>query len=508
MIKVIAALLVALTSLWAQQHKEHSCIDRYFTLSISASHGVTIKDLVDNLASECKISVVFEDGGVEQQLERSIGYLNADNYSLNELFELVFEENNIYYEFDSQRELLRLAHIKTKTFYIDYVNFASRTSESTKTINMGANSGEPGGAGGDGISGNSDVMTIASTSDFAFWRTIENEVQRIIVQDSFEAQDQVRTILNKDAGTLTVSATSRQLERVQNYLDKIMARLHKQIMIEAKIVEVTNSDVQNRGIDWNQLFSAGATLRGGYNRNTDLGNGDDKYAAGDYGSFLGYDYGLSVSRIMEFLDTNGDVEVVSNPKILTLNNQPAIINVGEQLFYRYQSGDVIGNDRSTIEYTTESIFVGISLSVTPEVTEDGFVMLTVQPVISSVKRDATTTDSSERVLPPDIGIKQMSSMVKVKEGSKIVIGGLMENEAANESVGIPLLRNIPLFGRLFGKESTRDITKELVVILTPKFIDGETKPTIENFNALFVEENLDQNSSADQNSSVDILEKE
>jgi len=456
-------------------HKEHSCIDRYFTLSISAHNSVSILDLVDNLASECRISVVFEDEGVLEQLNRNVGFINAKDFSLNELFELIFSEHNIHYEFDSQREVLKLAHMKTKTFYIDYVNFSQRMSSSHSSINVGGSMNENQGG---------DRTTISTISDFEFWRSIENEVRNILNQDEFEAQRATRTVLNRDAGTLSVSATKKQLDRVERYITKVMSRLHKQIMIEAKIVEVRKKDEQSRGIDWSQLFGVSGNFSAGYARNISMSDGFGN-SPGESGSFLGYDYGLSVNRIMEFLDTYGDVEVVSNPKIMTLNNQPAVINVGEQIFYRYESG-VEGGDTTIRSYTTESIFVGISLSVTPEITQDGFVMLTVQPVISNVA--STQTQTAERVLPPDIGIKQMSSMVKVKEGGRVVIGGLIESEESSHRVGLPLLKDIPLLGLFFGKDTKREQKKELVIILTPTFLGGENKPSIESFEKLFAQD--------------------
>jgi general secretion pathway protein D len=481
MIKKTIFLLLSVQLLFATA-EQSSCNERYFDLSITSSQGVSLYDLIDNLANECKLSVVFEDGGVKEQLNKTVSYINASNFTLEELFELIFNENNIYYEYAPQKKVLKLAYIKTKSYDIDYVNFAFRKSESTKSINIGVNKSSNDDSSNNDSSNNSDKTTISTSNDFEFWKNFETEVQNILVQDSFEAAIQTKTVLNKDAGTLTVSATKKQLDRVESYINKVMGRLHKQIMIEAKIVEVTTSDIHSRGIDWSQIFQA---TSGSVQGNVNMSN-----SATTTSSFA-LNYGASIDTIMEYLDTYGDVEVVSNPKILTLNNQPAIINVGQQLNYRYESGEFSASESGGVfanEYETDSLFVGVSLSVVPEVTQDGFVMLTVQPVISSLVSDNVNEGNDERILPPDTKIKQMSSIVKVKEGSKVVIGGLIENENSTQRVGLPLLKDMPLLGIVFGKDSKRTVKKELVVILTPTFVGGDTKPTIENFEKLFLDE--------------------
>lgn len=479
MIKKIIVLLLSLNIAFGASNELQSCQERYFDLSINSSNNISIIDLIDNLAQECKLNVVFEDGGVHSQLEKKIGYINATDFTLTEIFDLVFSQNNIYYDYNPQNRLLKLAYIKTKSYSIDYVNFASRKSQSTKSINIGVNKSSDNDDGDGSSSNNSDKTTIATSSDFEFWRNIENEVKNILVQDSFEAAIGTKTMLNKDAGTLTVAATKKQLDRVEAYIQRVMGRLHKQIMIEAKIVEVTNSDIHSRGIDWSQMFQVGS---GSAQGNLNLSN-----TAATTSSFA-LSYGASFETIMEYLDTYGDVEVVSNPKILTLNNQPAIINVGQQLNYRYESGDVtIANESGTVvrDYETDSLFVGVSLSVTPEVTQDGFVMLTVQPVISSLADENANQSNEDRTLPPDTKIKQMSSIVKVKEGSKVIIGGLIESENTTQRVGLPLLKDVPLIGLVFGKDSKKVVKKELVVILTPRFVGGDTKPTIDNFEQMY-----------------------
>ncbi len=488
--KIITSLLLLSSIAFAQNAP---CKDKFFTLSISAKNEVRVIDLVDNLAGECQISVVFEDGGVQKQLEKNVGYIHANDYSLKELFELIFDENNIYYEYEEQKQILRLAYIKTKTFFIDYVNFKSRTSTSTKSINIGLSGGADSGDGdnnnddGEGTTGgsrgsNTDQTTIETSNDFGFWNNIKTEVQSILSQDSFESAIGTKTLLNRDAGTMTVSATKKQLDRVEAYIDTIMQRLHKQIMIEAKIVEVTTTDSSSNGIDWSQLFAMEGTLNGTF---TDAANTPSS-------SSITYNYSMSISKILEFLDSYGDVDVVSNPKILTLNNQPAVINVGEQLNYRYESGDLtIANDGTTVlqDYETNSLFVGVSLSVTPEVTRDGHVMLTVQPVVSSLRDSSADSEANEdRVLPPDTKIKQMSSIVKVKEGNKVIIGGLIEKENSTVHDGVPILKDLPIFSLAFSKKTQSVSKKELVVILTPRFVDGSTTPSLETFEQQYTKE--------------------
>jgi general secretion pathway protein D len=199
------------------------------------------------------------------------------------------------------------------------------------------------------------------------------------------------------------------------------------------------------------------------------------------------------------------VHTISNPKVMTLNNQPAVINVGDQINYKYQTGAITttttGNPVGTNTYTIGSVFVGLTLNIVPEVTDDGFIILKINPVFSEpiqqnegldynaigddgndfapINPEDPTATSTVRQMPPDVKIKQLTSIVKVKNGNKVVIGGLISKRVINANTKVPLLGDIPLLGRAFHHTGTEVQKVELIVVITPRIVDGTEVPTID-----------------------------
>ena len=188
--------------------------------------------------------------------------------------------------------------------------------------------------------------------------------------------------------------------------------------------------------------------------------------------------------LISFLKTYGNVHVLSTPKILTLNNQAAVINVGKQINYRYQSGSLntITTGQSTSNtYVMSSVFIGLTLNIVPEITDDGFIILRVNPVVSRLDDDQKTVTDAQgvRIMPPDIKIKQLSSIVKAKDGTHVVIGGLVSNTKKDVKSGVPILEDIPIFGMLFHSTSKETYRTELIVVITPKIIKNDDFPSID-----------------------------
>ncbi len=276
-----------------------------------------------------------------------------------------------------------------------------------------------------------------------------------------------------------------QIERVSSYLERLKERLHKQVMLETKIFELRYADRNNTGVDWSKFQLS-------------LGGKFGNAVSGDkYGSFnapsYSFNYQFSMDGLVDFLNRYGDVNTLSTPKILTLNNQPAVINVGNQINYRYESGSVSATNvgaSTTNTYVMSSVFVGLTLNIVPEITDDGFIILRINPVLSEelspnegLDISTTTTDTSTvdgvRTMPPDIKIKQLSSIVKAKDGSRVVIGGLVSTRNYKENSAVPLLGAIPLVGGLFRHSGIETDKVELIIVVTPKIIRLNDFPSID-----------------------------
>jgi len=171
--------------------------------------------------------------------------------------------------------------------------------------------------------------------------------------------------------------------------------------------------------------------------------------------------------------------------MLTLNNKPAVINVGKQLSYLYQTGNIgyadSGNINSSTTYKLGSVFVGLTLNIIPEITEDDHIIMRVNPVSSELlnKESMNTQDSNGCTIPPDMRIKQMGPIVKVKDGQQILLAGLIEKRSQANNSKVSLLGDIPLFGRLFSHEGTTVSKNELFILIVPTLIKGDSFPSLD-----------------------------
>ncbi len=444
------------------------CKSKYFSFKVKSTKKApgTIMNVLENLSDTCKMNLIFEDEKSRELVNKKISYMNIHDASLNDLLDLLLHENNLNYEL-TQKNTLKISYLKTKSFYIDYVNFTKRTSATNKTISTGT-----------GENGNGD-MTLNSQSDFQFWSNLKNEVENILHRDGDEYKP-TETTINQEAGLLTVTGTKKQLDRVSKYITKMMKRLHKQILIDAKVIEVTYSDDQTTGIDWSKFQ---ATFDG----NAKAGTNDLSNTFKNTNYLIGYNFDMT--GLLDFLKTQGKVNIVSNPKILTLNNQPAIINVGEEKNYKYTTGTQTTTTNGTVlqqpQFEVGSTFVGVTLSIIPEVSQDNFIILKINPTISEITQ-RHLDENGVPSLAPDIKIKQLSSIVKVKNNKKILLGGLIQKKSENIVTKVPVLGNIPILGQAFRSKKKVNSKSELIIVMTPKLVRGdEGEPSLEKLENSF-----------------------
>ncbi len=433
-----------------------SCQSKYFSFKVKSTKKApgTVLNVLENLAQTCKLNLILEDDKSREIVQKHISYMNIHDVSLDELLDLILGENNLNYELINNKTL-KISYLKTKSFYIDYVNFSKRTSSNSKKISTG-----------NGDNGNGD-LSISSQSDFRFWDNLQKEVQNILHRDG-DQYTPGETTINQEAGLLTVTGTKKQLDRVSKYITTMMKRLHKQILIDAKIIEVTYNGEQTTGIDWSK-FQAG--LKSDGNAKT-INKGIHPLVNANY--LVGYDF--TMEGLLNFLKTQGKVNVVSNPRILTLNNQPAIINVGEEKNYKFTTGTQTTTTNGTVlsepQFEVGSTFVGVTLSILPEVSQDNYIILKINPVVSEIT-ERHLDQNGVPSLAPDIKIKQLSSIVKVKNEKKILLGGLIQQKTEDQVNKIPLLGDIPLLGHAFRSKKKVKSKSELIIVMTPKLVRGD-----------------------------------
>jgi MSHA biogenesis protein MshL len=379
-----------------------------------------------------------------------------------------------------------------------------RVSSSAMTGSGSPSNGAPAnstGSGGGGNAGNSqrhdDNAHVRTTSDADFWREVQASLAALV-----GAAGGRSVVLNPAAGVVVVKATPAELRQVEQYLKAVQLAIERQVMLEAKIVEVSLSKDAQTGINWGAFgklgsgqlsigsAAPGSRLGGSGNLvgadGTTIAPGVD-LAAGALGrGFYGLAFqAANFAALLNFLQTQGDVQVLSSPRIATLNNQKAVLKVGsDELYVTGVTTSTSNNGNTTTSspsLTLQPFFSGISLDVTPQIDEAGNVMLHVHPTISSVTEKNKNIDLGSlgafRLPLAASAVNETDSIVRVRDGQIVAIGGLMKQELRDERTGLPVISEAPVVGGLFRQTGTVVSKRELVIMLKPTVIqDGAAWP--------------------------------
>ncbi|MGB4064903.1 MAG: pilus (MSHA type) biogenesis protein MshL [Azonexus sp.] len=275
-------------------------------------------------------------------------------------------------------------------------------------------------------------------------------------------------IMNAESGIITVRATQRQHDRIQEFVDRVSNSARKQVLIEATIVEVTLKDGYQQGINWTHLTRGGAISFIG---NTLTGNATNlKYTPN--GS-------EDSTALVTMLNTFGNTKVLSSPRVSVMNNQSALLKVVENYVYFSVKADTTttANVGTTTTYTTtpQSVSVGLVVSVTPQISDGDDVTLNVRPTITSVAREVLdpNPDLKKNAIEnpvPVIRTREIESVMRVASGNIAILGGLMEDKIDYQNQRVPLLGQIPLAGELVNNRNNAAQKTELVIFLRPVVI--------------------------------------
>ena len=481
---ILLALLVGFSS----SAYAKSCENRTFNIKVNAK--VSAYDILSQLSNECSFSMISLDQVANEKLNEKLYGINIKNMKLDDIFSLLIGSKGLRYKY--QNHILKIGGLLTRTFKIDYVNSERQGSSNTDiSLNGDTSTVTTIEVQDDNkFSNNSQTTgaTISSTDHFRFWSTIQNEILQILNSplDKFKAP---KPIINKEAGLITVSGTASQLNRVASYLDELMRRLHKQVMIDVQILSVQLNNSKSTGIDWSQIYklqNINLSYEKLHTKNISPTSGSINEQGniqiwGDGGrqnaSFYRISGNVGIQDIINFLHTQGNVSSVSNPKVTTLNNQPAIFSSGKQLYYKIKQTTAslsAGGSATGESDVVKSVFAGVLLDITPEITDNNEIILKLNPSISSVSGTFITKDGV-RSMPPDLKKQQMSAVVKVKDGDRVILGGLISSKKGKTMNKVPILGNIPLLGKAFRSNVDINQKEELVIIITPHIVDTDKK---------------------------------
>jgi len=279
-------------------------------------------------------------------------------------------------------------------------------------------------------------------------------------------------IINPETGVVTVRATGRQHERIQEFIDKVSNSARRQVMIEATIVEVELGDGYQQGIEWNRIWAGGN--KSFSLTSTSSTNGVNPALTPFVLKFT--NQGNPLDLTLNLLESFGTTKVLSSPRLSVLNNQTALLKVVENVVYFNIKADITPGNTNTnamVAYTTtpQTVSVGLVMTVTPQISDNDNIILNVRPTISSIAamvKDPNPdipTEVANQI--PQIRTREIESVLRVSSGDIAVLGGLMEDRIEYKTGRVPVLGQIPLAGELFTSRNNNAKKSELVIFLRP-----------------------------------------
>ncbi len=489
--------------------------------------NVSAQEILFALARDAKVNLDIQPG-----IEGAVT-INAINQTLPQILTRIARQVDMRYELDNGTLIVMPDSPYLHNYKIDYVNM-SRDSDGgmSNTTQVGSTSVSGGSTSGSSGSNNS-TLTIKNQSKNHFWDTLTQNIKDILretdkvfpegssetltqqtsnktgvvakpkkkstgkngndTQDTIEPinteeegmtvtrrstfREAASVISNSENGIITVRATGKQHEKIREFIDQIMTSARRQVLIEATVVEVRLSDEYKQGIDWRRVMPTGGK---GFDLKLNRAAGLSDATAGMF--TLGYlnptsKFGDLAANI-SLLESFGNVKVLSSPKLSVMNNQTAMLRVVDNHVYFTVNSTVMpcnGTDCSPIiAYTTtvNTVPIGFTMSVTPQINDNDTVLLNVRPSITRFLDNADDPTPNLRFtnVVPQTSTREMESMLKIENNQTAVLGGLMEDRMDKATDEIPGLANIPLLGNLFKNRNDTTSKTELVIFLRPVVI--------------------------------------
>jgi len=438
--------------------------------------------------------------------------LQLKGVTVPEAFEAVRRVYGYDFRRDGNRFYVYAPGMQTRIIPVSYLNFNRKgksdtrvtTGELTQTTSSAAGgSAGTGGTGAISTTTRLPAVRVETDSQADFWKELKDTLTAIV-----GTSDGRQVAVNPQAGLVIVRAMPDELRLVEDYLGVTQTHLNRQVILEAKIINVQLNDRYQTGINWaalggNSTFGqvGGGTIFDGRGVTEIAGNTGNlnpgatfSALSGTNASAFGGVFSVAIktadfAAFVELLKTQGDVSVLSSPRVSTLNNQKALIKVGGDEFFItgitntpiVNAAGVITSFSSDVELTP--FFSGIVLDVTPNVDGESGVILHIHPAVSEVaQRNKTfTVNTQTSTLPLAVSnIQESDNVVRAQSGQIVVIGGLMKEGSTDDNASIPFLGDIPIVGNLFKHKRVTRIKSELVILLKPTVVDVSNPPWSES----------------------------
>ena len=418
---------------------------------------------------------------------------NLKNVTVPEAMSAIRDLYGYDYTMEGHRIVVQPLTPQTRIFKVNYLA-GTRTGSSDMRVISGSVSAASGTGGASGVTGSGttqqslETSRIDTTLNSDFWGELRAALDAIVGESG-------KVILSPQSGIVVVKTTPRTMRDVERFLKATASAVERQVMLEAKIIEVQLNDGYQTGINWSVLHNGQHKYSSGANTgNFDLLTGA---ASGSLADVLGSGmpaaagtsagiFGLafqtkSFAALINFLETQGSVHVLSSPRIAALNNQQAVLKVGTDDFFvtnvSTTSNTGGAGTTTTPSVTLQPFFSGIALDITPQIDENGRITLHIRPSVSVVTEKIKNIDAGlagKLTLPlASSAVSETDSVVQVEDGRIAAIGGMMKQSFDGNANRVPLLGKVPLLGYFFGNTNQSSNKSELVILIKPTVIDSQ-----------------------------------
>ncbi len=437
------------------------------TVSIAARH-TPLREVLHIIASTANLNLVMERD-VEPELPVT---MTVNDITVQDALSIIFDSMDYFYTVKGN--ILIVKATGTEMFEIGQPNLIQDYK-----IDLGGDilSGTASSSSGSGtMSGDVSMSSASDKESFKFWDSMEKTLKTILFGNKGEEESSgTYFVINRMSGSIMVTASKKELQRVGNYIATLKKILNRQVLVEARIVEVQLSESLKYGIDWvavGEWLGAGPMGISATGFTNVIPTGSQKFEI----SIFDND---NIALLLRALEEQGDVKTLSNPRLNIMNGQTSILSVGRNTTFISRVETTTTNDSGSapiITYTvdTNSILSGIMFGLAPYINSDGEITMSITPIITNLVSLESQTigsgDGSVEIKLPTVDLREMSTTVKVLDNQVVIIGGLIDKQHKLNEDKIPILGNIPFIGEAFKSVDYTYENKELVIILTPRLI--------------------------------------
>jgi|Deesub1362B_J571_1020462.scaffolds.fasta_scaffold00104_7 MSHA type pilus biogenesis protein MshL len=434
------------------------------TVSISVS-SAPLKDVLRSIADTVDLNLVMQKG-VDPNTPIT---LSLRDVTAREAIDIILSSTDYFY--DIEGNILYVKATDTRVYEFGHTSVIQRYD-----IDVGGDIlGGGGGTETSQITGKVSLRGTSAEEHMDIWKAVEKGLKQILDSSDSGQSTTASFSINRMTGTIVVTGTKVQLKKVEKYLNRLKQVLNRQVIIEARIVEVRLNEGLRYGINWDSLGNLTYGFRAKFNNFAEIVKSEEPNIE------------LSITRfnfnaLMRALEEMGEVRVLSNPRVNLMNGQIALLTVGRSvnIISRVEittTATTAATSQTTFSTETENLLSGIIIGIAPYIHEDGTVSMTITPIISELvslerRQIGEVGQNKIELTLPTVDLRELSTTVRVRDGEMVLIGGLISTKEETKDYQVPFFGRIPIIGSIFKSHSSGKSRSELVIMLKPTIVSG------------------------------------